>query len=239
MISRCITFILVIPVFIFLSCSKREPVGLLKDYEVFFTQNESHLFTYLQLPDSDTLFVKYKPTFENGVKYVTEYSYTKERIQSERKFRVTENTKELVKDLNYDYYDSTSNGYTVIHGKIIEHVNIENNKLHKDGKYFIEFTSPNKFVTSAKVKETYLADTVMQWKGKVLPALKFSTATKIRGFFKYIPIIGKTFEYNGTLYYIKGVGLVKITSHSHETAFGRELLDVQTIKEETLPNESP
>jgi hypothetical protein len=224
---------------IFFSCSKREPVEILKDYEVAFTDNETLLFTYFRIPEEDTFYMKYRTTFEDGIKYVTEYSYTNHRRSSDRKFKVVGNTKELVEDLHYSYDDSLSNTYTVVHSRIKEHRNIDNGNQYKDGRYFIEFSSPDKIVTSGSVVETFLGDTLLQWRNEMRPTLKFSSTTKIRTFFKYLPIFGDAFEFKGEIYFVKDVGIVKVIGYFDGTYYEQVLLDVQKVEEEIILSSLP
>jgi hypothetical protein len=201
-----------------------------------FMQNEKLLFIYSRMPENDTLYVTFEASYEDGVKYITEYSRSKRKLESKRKFRVIGNTKELVENIHYQYDDTLFTTYTPEYVNIREHRNIDNNKPHKDGKYHLEFTSSNMLVASAKFLERFDKDTIINWKGKQLPALKFTEDLKIRAFFRYLPLLGTTSHYNGPVYYIKGVGLSKATGYAEESYYVHELLAVEKLDEKVETN---
>jgi len=189
------------------SCSEREPIEIIKEYEVGFRNDQMiRTYYYMRIPENDTLMIRFTPSVENGIQYVTEYSYTQKERYSERRFRIEGTMKEMVRQINYHYPDIGEP--ITIEAQIVDYKIVESGK-YNGGNYSITVRLPNNIVTNARVIETFDKDTVYNWQGEMLPALKFKEATTYNTHHRFIPFVASSkTEGKGYVLFAKDVGLV-------------------------------
>jgi hypothetical protein len=225
--------IFVVLLLIVCACSKREPMEIMKEYEIgFLNDNEIRTYYYFRIPENDTVMVRFSPSAEQGIRYVTEFSYTRKMKISRRKFSIDRNRKELVEQIFFYYADPVvSDDHSVVKADIIDHEIIKGEK-YDGGNYYLRFTTPADIVSKVRVIETFEKDTVYNWNGEVLPALKFKDVTTYKTFYRYLPF-AKNSKLNaqGYVLFTKGVGIVyyKIDSESYSNI--QTLIKVEIAKE--------
>src|SRR5690242_1828723 len=102
----------IILVILVCSCSTREPLKIIRDYEVGFTwDGKIRTYYYWRSWEKDTLIIAFVPTVTDGIHYITEYSRSQTRILGERKFSVTEGSKELIEAIEFYYPDDDDDTY--------------------------------------------------------------------------------------------------------------------------------
>lgn len=231
----------IILVILVCSCSTREPLKIIHDYEVGFTwDGKIRTYYYWRSWEKDTLIIAFVPTVTDGVHYITEYSRSQTRILGERKFRLGEGSKELVEAYQFDYLFGATDTYDTIKLDIRTIKEIPGEKYH-GGFFKYKARTKSDIISKYSIEETFLKDTTFTWKNEMVPALKFREQSSYSTFFRYLPFKNTTVESDGFYVFAKGIGMVhmKVFSKEYENSFSlvkvtEEYAAVHTLQRDLL-----
>lgn len=199
------------------SCTSREPLKIIQDYEVGFNlDGKIRTYYYAREMEKDTLIVTFIPSKENGIQYVTEYSRTPSRFLGDRKFRIEKGMKDLVHASHFYYPDESVDTYDSM---AIEILNIESvpGEKYNGGRFHYKSRTKSDIVNKYSVEETFDKDTTYMWNGEMLPSLKFREQSHYSTFYRYLPFYkNMNADTDGFVVFAKGIGLVYIRVISDE-----------------------
>jgi hypothetical protein len=191
------------------ACTKSEPFAIIPDHEIMFSKDKAFLYHYYRIPENDTMFMYFKPVVEDGVNYVIETGYTRRHVETERKHRIENGTKECV-SMSYRSFDDT-HPERLIAGRIVEHSISADNKKIPTGMFKSVFEMEPGKLTEIKTLVTFDKDTVYEWEGEQRPTLKFRIESELVTGNKYPPFDRKTMKSIYHAYSVKGVGTALVT----------------------------
>lgn len=190
------------------SCSSREPLKIIHDYEIGFTlDGKIRTYYYWREPEKDTLMITFVPSVTDGVHYVTEYSRTPARILGERKFKIEKGIKDLIEAYEFYYADDAEDSYDSLRLEI-QTIEVIPGEKYNGGFFKYKVRTKSNIISKYSIEETFLKDTTYIWKDEILPALKFREKSHYSTFHRYVPFIPSTEDSDGFVVFAKGVGLV-------------------------------
>lgn len=209
------------------SCSNRQPMQIMDEYEIPFTADRNIRYLYLRSPTNDTIQLDFFVTYEDGIKHVVEENLKNGQRQSTRKFRVTSRGKELIDEVVY-FTDMAAAGETQsVHANILEYVNTDDATPYAGGSYEKGFRTKESIIVNIKTKETFSGEETFSFNGRDIPSLKFESRNTIRTYFQFVPFVWTSSEHNGYVIYSKGVGLTYVWLDTPEGEIAETLIGME------------
>ena len=213
------------------SCTTREPVQILDEYEIPITSNRDMRYYYHRLPENDTVVYEFKTTNEGGKKYVTELATIRSRPYGKRKFRVTSDGKEMIENIFYRI-DSATNKLESSPGEILENSRIGDGDRYEGGKFVVSHTIDLGMVARTTNVERLIGEEMYEYNGKKIPAIRFESDFHMRFYNVFFPFAWWTTKYEGHVIYGKGIGLMYFRAASDDgTVMEHRLTDWEFVRQ--------
>ncbi len=212
----------------FSSCTTREPVQIIDDYEIVFTSGKHIRYSYHRLPENDTIVDDYSTSVEDNVKYVTEVSTVRDQRQSMRKFQVTADGKQLVQIIYYSL-DSTTNTATAYPGEVIESSKSGDGEEYVGGKFVTSSKTLAGFVVRQKNVEKLVGEESYLFNGQQVPSLRFENNFENRIYNRYFPFFWTSTLYKGHVIFSKGIGVTYFRVESDDGIIEHRLVDWELV----------
>lgn len=230
-ITFCNWFALIALMSVLCSCSTRESMRIIEDYEIGFLGDSVTSYYYFEQPANDTTVVSFTPSWQNNIHYVTEVTSKKGVKKSVRKFRVDNHKKQLLETFGYYYpnpYDT--NNYQLLLSRI-GNQEVIHGKRFDGGNYSYKTVFPENIISEICIMEVFEKDSIFVWKGQAIPALKFKDVITFSMYYRFLPFFpkGKAIESHGYTLFAKHVGLVAYhLASGKDDIFSLRLLKVES-----------
>lgn len=202
-----IAFSSIVMAFVVTSCTTNEPTDVIEGYHVDFEPTVDKTCLYVCVQTTDTMMSTYKGFTDGTGSYVVTDFYREQNIFSRRKYKVEAGKKFLVEEKNYrDYYgDPVPDG---VNSEIREQSNFREDLKYSGARFTTAVSYPADNMQKAINEEWYEKDTVFQWQGELVPAIKFRGYDRYSYFNKYLPFASTVNEYDSYTIVAKGLGTV-------------------------------
>lgn len=212
------------------SCKSHEPVDILTDYEVALMSDTPLRYYYHRMPENDTTWTDYRTIYENEEKFVIEEHFANGLPSSRSKYKVKDQTQEVVEKIHYHLRDSLTGDMEAVRADIIRHLQNEPENDYS-GFSFVDYYETSMGVgLKLKTECKYIGKETYNYNGRDIESVKlehqFSTVT----YFKWFPFYFHESQVKGYVIFSKGVGMTWYRAEDSEgKIYSQKLLRVEKL----------